>query len=35
VTFYRFEAPGTYEYACHLRGHLAYGMVGDIVVTDT
>jgi uncharacterized cupredoxin-like copper-binding protein len=34
VTFYRFAAPGAYEYACHLPGHLAYGMVGNIIVVD-
>jgi uncharacterized cupredoxin-like copper-binding protein len=31
-TFYAFEAPGTVEFACHLPGHLAYGMRGDVVV---
>jgi plastocyanin len=32
VTFYEFDRPGTYAYACHLPGHVAYGMVGEIVV---
>jgi uncharacterized cupredoxin-like copper-binding protein len=32
-TIYRFDRPGTVEYACHLPGHLAYGMVGEITVT--
>ncbi len=31
-TFYRFEAPGRYEFACHLPGHLAYGMRGWVIV---
>lgn len=30
---YRFERPGTYEYACHLAGHYGYGMVGVVTVT--
>ena len=30
VTFTR---PGTYLYICHLPGHEAYGMVGELVVT--
>jgi uncharacterized cupredoxin-like copper-binding protein len=33
VTVHRFERAGTVEYACHLPGHLAYGMVGEITVT--
>ena len=32
ATFYRFDAPGRYEFACHLPGHLAYGMRGWVVV---
>ena len=32
VTVMRFERAGRVEYACHLPGHLAYGMVGEIVV---
>ena len=33
VTFYEFAEPGTYEFACHLPGHVAYGMIGEVVVT--
>lgn len=32
MTFYRFDEPGTVTYACHLPGHVAYGMVGEIEV---
>jgi uncharacterized cupredoxin-like copper-binding protein len=32
MTFYRFDDPGTVTYACHLPGHAAYGMVGQIEV---
>ena len=32
VTVVRFDAPGTYRFACHLPGHLAYGMEGEVVV---
>jgi uncharacterized cupredoxin-like copper-binding protein len=32
MTFFTFDAAGTYEYACHLPGHLAFGMVGRIEV---
>lgn len=31
-TFYRFDAPGRFEFACHLPGHLAYGMKGWVIV---
>ena len=31
-TFYRFDTPGRVEFACHLPGHLAYGMKGWVVV---
>lgn len=31
-TIYRFERPGRMEFACHLPGHLAYGMKGEITV---
>ena len=31
-TFYRFDTPGRFEFACHLPGHLAYGMSGWVVV---
>jgi uncharacterized cupredoxin-like copper-binding protein len=33
-TIYRFDRPGSVEYACHLPGHLAYGMKGEITVVD-
>lgn len=32
MTFYELDEPGTVVYACHLPGHLAYGMVGEIEV---
>jgi uncharacterized cupredoxin-like copper-binding protein len=32
LTFYDFEATGTVVYACHLPGHEAYGMRGEIQV---
>ena len=32
MTFYRFDQPGTVTYACHLPGHVAYGMIGQIDV---
>ena len=32
LTFYEFTEPGTIVYACHLPGHLAYGMHGTIEV---
>jgi uncharacterized cupredoxin-like copper-binding protein len=32
VTFYEFATPGSYRYACHLPGHVAYGMEGTIAV---
>jgi len=31
-TFYEFDAPGRYLFACHLPGHFAYGMKGWVVV---
>jgi uncharacterized cupredoxin-like copper-binding protein len=31
-TFYRFDQPGRFEFACHLPGHLAYGMSGWVTV---
>jgi uncharacterized cupredoxin-like copper-binding protein len=34
-TFYRFNKPGRFLFACHLPGHLAYGMRGYVVVDDT
>ena len=33
-TVYAFDEPGTVVFACHLPGHLAYGMEGEIVVID-
>jgi uncharacterized cupredoxin-like copper-binding protein len=32
VTFYDFTEPGSVVYACHLPGHVAYGMQGTIEV---
>jgi uncharacterized cupredoxin-like copper-binding protein len=32
MTFYEFTEPGTIVYACHLPGHIAYGMTGEIEV---
>ena len=32
VTFYEFDQPGDFLYACHLPGHVAYGMFGNITV---
>jgi uncharacterized cupredoxin-like copper-binding protein len=34
VTFYEFAQPGRYEFACHLPGHVAFGMRGWVIVTD-
>jgi uncharacterized cupredoxin-like copper-binding protein len=34
VTTYRFDQPGTVVFACHLPGHLEYGMQGTIEVDD-
>jgi uncharacterized cupredoxin-like copper-binding protein len=31
-TFYRFDRTGRFEFACHLPGHLAYGMKGWVLV---
>jgi uncharacterized cupredoxin-like copper-binding protein len=31
-TTYEFTTPGSIEFACHLPGHHAYGMTGQIVV---
>jgi uncharacterized cupredoxin-like copper-binding protein len=33
TTTYVFDEPGTFTFACHLPGHVAYGMVGEVVVT--
>jgi uncharacterized cupredoxin-like copper-binding protein len=35
VTSYVFEEPGTVEMACHLPGHYAFGMRGEIEVVST
>lgn len=32
MTYYEFNEPGTVVYACHLPGHVAYGMTGTIEV---
>jgi len=34
-TTFGFHEPGTVRYACHLPGHLAYGMQGRVVVVDS
>ena len=31
-TFYRFDRTGRFEFACHLPGHLAFGMRGWVTV---
>jgi uncharacterized cupredoxin-like copper-binding protein len=31
-TFYTFATPGRFLFACHLPGHFAYGMHGEVVV---
>jgi uncharacterized cupredoxin-like copper-binding protein len=33
-TFYRFDDAGSFVFACHLPGHLAYGMHGVVTVSD-
>jgi uncharacterized cupredoxin-like copper-binding protein len=33
-TTIRFDEPGTYLYICHLPGHEAYGMVGELRVVE-
>ena len=32
LTFMAFDEPGTYRFVCHLPGHEAYGMTGEIEV---
>jgi uncharacterized cupredoxin-like copper-binding protein len=32
ATFYRFDKPGKYLFACHLPGHFAFGMHGWVIV---
>jgi len=34
-TPYHFATPGTFVFACHLPGHVAYGMAGAIRVLDS
>jgi len=34
TTFYEFDEPGPVRYACHLPGHVAYGMEGVIEVVE-
>ncbi len=33
-TFYRFDRPGKYLFACHLPGHFAFGMRGWVQVVE-
>lgn len=33
-TIYEFDEPGTVVFACHLPGHLAYGMRGEVTVRE-
>ncbi|HEX7165369.1 MAG TPA: plastocyanin/azurin family copper-binding protein [Acidimicrobiales bacterium] len=33
-TSFTFDRAGTFRFACHLPGHLAYGMEGEVVVVD-
>lgn len=35
TTFYEFDRVGTITYACHLPGHVAFGMAGEIEVVPT
>ena len=35
LTYATFDEPGTVVFACHLPGHVAYGMVGEIEVVPT
>jgi uncharacterized cupredoxin-like copper-binding protein len=32
LTVYEFDAPGSFEFACHLPAHYEYGMRGTVVV---
>lgn len=32
MTFYEFDEPGIVVFSCHLPGHIAYGMTGEIEV---
>jgi uncharacterized cupredoxin-like copper-binding protein len=33
-TTYTFDEVGTVTFACHLPGHVAFGMIGEVVVVD-
>lgn len=33
-TTYELDTVGTFTFACHLPGHVAYGMVGEVVVVE-
>jgi uncharacterized cupredoxin-like copper-binding protein len=33
-TTYTFEEPGAVTFACHLPGHVAYGMIGEVLVVE-
>jgi uncharacterized cupredoxin-like copper-binding protein len=33
-TTYRFDEPGSVTFACHLPGHVAYGMTGTVEVVE-
>lgn len=35
LTTYRFDDPGEVRFACHLPGHVAYGMEGTVTVVPT
>ena len=34
VTTFRFDEPGTFEFACHLPGHYEHGMHGEVEVVE-
>lgn len=34
-TFYKFDQPGRYLFACHFPGHVAFGMKGWVIVDQT
>jgi uncharacterized cupredoxin-like copper-binding protein len=33
-TTYEFDEVGAFTFACHLPGHVAYGMIGEVVVVE-
>ncbi|MGQ0823468.1 MAG: cupredoxin domain-containing protein [Actinomycetota bacterium] len=35
VTYFEFDEPEEVRFACHLRGHVEYGMTGTVVVADS